>query len=69
MKDEFRINVDKACPACGANCPELELESIACHGESWNGKVVIRNYYCAKRYICKKLWSHLVKYKNGLEEH
>ena len=69
MEDGFRINVDKACPACSTNCPELELESAACYGESWNGTVVIRNYYCTKRDICKNLWSHLVKYKNGLEGH
>lgn len=59
MEDGFRINVEKACPACSANCPELELESTVCCGESWNGKVVIRKYYCAKRDICKNLWLYL----------
>jgi len=69
MKRDFQIDVNKACPACSANCPELELNSTACYGESWNGKVVIRDYYCAKRDICKNLWSYLKNYKNDLESH
>lgn len=70
MKNEtIQISINKACPACNDNCPELELESTTCCGESWNGKVVIRNYYCAKRDVCKNLWSYLVKYKNSSEGH
>lgn len=67
MKNEtIQISISKACPACSTNCPELELELIPCYGD---GKVVIRNYYCTKRYICKNLWSYLMKYKNSLEGH
>lgn len=70
MKNEtMQISINKACPACSTSCPELELESTACYGESRNDKVVIRDYYCTKRDICERLWSYLMKYKNRLEGH
>lgn len=70
MKNEtMQISISKACPACDPNCPELELEYTSCCGESLGGKIVIRNYYCTKRDICKNLWARLMKNKNSLEGH
>jgi hypothetical protein len=50
--EEFKIVIDKVCPACAVTCPyiNLDYESIYYKDE------VVRHHYCGNREICSWLW-------------
>ena len=68
MGENFKISVEKACPACSIECPNFEIDSECYYGESfYEGRIAHRDFFCRNADLCGKLWSHLSNYKNGLE--
>lgn len=52
----FDIHVERATPACGENCPNLQI--VADHEEAWTSgrKIVISKYECTNAEYCANLW-------------
>ena len=56
MNDVGMLIFDAVCPACGDDCPYIELEKCdACAG----GYVIERRWYCAKSDMCRWLWERM----------
>ena len=70
MEKDFKISVEKACPACSMECPHFEIDSECLYGESfYKGRIAYREYFCKNADLCGKIWSYLSNYKNDLEGH
>ena len=61
-RGDFTISVERACPACDADCQELEVEMNAVYG---SGGVVIRACRCANAERCKRIYKEIEKIRGG----
>lgn len=58
LADIFVIEVEKACPSCGVDCPELSLER---HEWYAGFEKIVGNFYCSKANFCRWQYETFVK--------
>ena len=54
MEENFKISVEKICPACSMKCPNFEIDSMSYYGESFcEGKVTYQKYFADTQFFAE----------------
>lgn len=66
---KFQVDVDRATPACSADCPNLKIDIMEVCGvtDYYEGLRMLRRFRCINDDYCRRLYAALEKERSGKE--
>ena len=67
---KFQVNVDKATPACSADCPnmKIDIEELCGVTDYYEGLRMLRRFRCVNDDYCRRLYAAFDEERSGKDE-